>query len=260
MTTYRLGLLIAGLFAFVLTLFVNIPADRSLSLFRGMIPSAVNWQRISGTVFHPVFHQVTIRLADGRMLQLDGVNIVISPLQLLPGGKGLKTEVMLAGGNTVAWIKPGLGGWQLHSVTGDLFLYHLADLSSFVGGLGVNGHVSFKGSDITGDYQGLLFSGELGISIVDMQLKQLDASGPLGNYTADLRIVDGTVQGNVATSSADARLHLQGQLILKLSERTAGFTGDAAVSDSAPSAVYGMLPLLGPIENGRARINWQTRL
>jgi len=259
-TPYRLGLLSAGLFAFFVTLFVNLPADRSLSLIRGMLPATVNWQRVSGTIFHPVFHQVNIRLADGRMLQLDGVDIVISPLQLLPGGKGMKTEVTLAGGNTVAWIKPGLGGWQLRSVAGDLFLYRLADLSPFVGGLGVNGHVTFKGSDIAGDYEGLLFSGELGISIVDMQLKQLDASGPLGNYTADLRIVDGTVQGNVETSSADARLHLQGQLILKLSERTAGFTGDAAVSDSAPSSVYGMLPLLGPIENGRARINWQTRL
>ena len=260
MTAYRQRLLIAGLLVFLLTLLVNFPADQLFTLFRGRIPESVSWQQVSGTIFRPVFHQVNIHLADGRRLQLDSVDISFSPLQILPGGNGLKTEVMLAGGRTLAWVKPGMARLQINSIEGDLQLQGMAGLTPLVGGLGVSGYIHFTGDALDVDYQGQPQAGDLEISITDLMLKQLDASGPLGNYTARLHIVDGIVQGNIGTSSVNAPLHIEGQLQLNIPERTAGFTGEASVSDTASSSLYGILPLLGPIEAGRARINWQTRM
>jgi hypothetical protein len=260
MTVYRQRLLIAGLFVFLLTLLVNFPADQLFNLFRGRIPESVSWQQVSGTIFRPVFHQVNIRLANGRRLQLDSVDISFSPLQILPGANGLKTEVVLAGGRTVAWVKPGMAQLQINSLEGDLQLQGMAGLTPLVGGLGISGHIRFNGDALAVDYQGLPQAGELEISITDLMLKQLDASGPLGDYTTRLQVVDGIIQGNIGTSSANAPLRIQGQLQVDIAGRTAGFNGEASVSDSASSSLYGILPLLGPIEAGRARINWQTRL
>ncbi len=261
MMQYRRRLLYAGLAIFLISFLIQLPADRVLHRYRDEIPVNIQWQQVTGTVFHPVFYNFSFRVSDTRSLLIESLDVRVSILSLLLGRLKLQFELVPDEGEVSGVVILNRDGWQLSQIEGTLPVQILSMLLPELNMFGPSGRIVFDGNALAGNYRRLPATGRFEANIEGLQLDQLKTHRPLGNYSIQLQTVDGgAVQGKIETVSADALLSVQGDLSMDPAGSTLRFTGQAWVAADAPDSVQGLLSLLGPIEQGRARIQWQAGL
>ncbi|MEX2488553.1 MAG: hypothetical protein WD356_03410, partial [Pseudomonadales bacterium] len=81
---------------------------------------------------------------------------------------------------------------------------------------------------------------------------------PLGSYSitlADNR--EGEMSGALQTINDDALLHFDVNINLNAESRSVALHGHAWAGNNQAEAVQAVIPLMGPLQNNRAQINWQ---
>ena len=261
MTAYSLRLSVAGLVIFLLTLIVYFPADRALHILREHIPESIEWQQLDGSLFAPTFHNTTLRITDGRRLQLDRIQLHLFKMPLFVGQIKFQFDIEVGDGQIHGTALLNKSSWQIPKLDGDIALVSLTNIAPEMEIAGVDGRAIFKGSRIAGDLQGRTVTGQLELEIKSLQLDMLNTNKPLGSYTLALQGSETTgIQGSLSTTSTDAQLYIQGQLAVDLNVHDIKFDGRASAAKSAADAVISLLPLLGKMEGDQAHIEWHARL
>jgi hypothetical protein len=154
----------------------------------------------------------------------------------------------------------GRQAWRLTRVEGEATFEALAGVLPEIGIVGMTGRIRFEGEDLAGTYRTLPASGRLQANIEDLRVALIEGRRPLGSYTLAIHAGPGKgLTANLETSSADALLIVEGEGRVVHVNETPRFAGYAAAADNAPDPVRSLLPLLGPVENGRAIIRWPRR-
>jgi hypothetical protein len=261
MTSRQARLLVAGLAVFLISLIIQVPADRLLYLFRDNLPATISWQSVSGTVFTPSFHNLVIYTTDNHRVLIESADLHISLLPLMLGRLKLQFNLTSPDSHVSGVAIVRRHDWEIPELEGRLALRTLSGLSPWLEMSGADALVSFSGNKLAGEFQRLPASGELKLMLEDLQIKMLGTEGPLGDYSLQLQTIEEAgVSGSVDTASADARLKIQGRLVLDPISRLLRFEGKASVAADAPESVASILPMLGPVTDGYARIDWQTKL
>ena len=261
MTAYGLRLCVVGVAIFLITLVIYFPADRALHILREHIPESIEWQQLDGSLFSPTFHNMTIRISDGRSLQMDRVQLRLSRLPLFTGQIMFQFDVGMDDGYIRGSVILNKSSWQIPQLDGDIALVSLTNIAPELEIAGVGGRAIFKGSRIAGDLQGRSVTGQLDLMIESLQLGMLNSEKPVGSYMLVLQgTEDKGIHGTLNTKPAEAQLSVQGQLALDLNLHDIHFEGRAGATGSATDAVRSLLPLLGNMESDQANIVWHTRL
>ena len=261
MMQYQRRLIFAGLAIFLVTLLTNIPSDRALQLFRDKLPAGISWHQVSGSAFHPVFYNLLVRTPAGREVLIESADLNVAILPLLIGRLKMQFILRLNDGEFSGTAILQQQSWQLPEIEGNVSLLMLAEILPELKLTGPRGRVIFSGNALAGEYRNLSVTGELKATVEKLQLDMLNTQRPLGDYSIQLQSGDNKIlQGRIETVSTDAQLSVQGDLSLAPESKSIQFEGQAWASSDAPASVQSLLTLLGPVEQGRARIRWQTRL
>jgi len=253
---FRLGLL--GLVVFIIVMLAQLPASWVLSWIEAGTSQRLLWQHASGSVFDARVGALTVDVAPDRRIVLEQIELDTSILPLLVGRlifefKGRVNNEEFSGRANLGW-----GKWRLHQVQGRISLEALASLLPELEIFGVRGDVLFRGDSLVGRYNQLPDTGSVDAMIDGLYLGLIQTREPLGSYTIKLHDNDaGQMSGALLTVGDDALLNFEVNINLSAENRNVAIQGQAWAGNNEAEAVQAMLPLMGPVQGNRARINWQ---
>lgn len=254
----RLGGL--GLLVFIAAFITNFPAVWTLHLLQGRVPASLAWEGAAGSAFYGTVSRLAVVFEGGRTLRLDNISFDTDLLPLLLGR--IKTDIQAHAydGTIAAAATFGRQAWEVERAEGDLALETLEGVLPEIAIMGLSGRTRFSSEDWSGAYQQLPETGRLEMIVEDLRVALIEAQQPLGSYTLVAGAApDSGITFELATTSADALLIIEGEGRIDPATRSLQFNGHAAVHDNAPEPVKSLLPLLGPVDNGRAIISWPRR-
>ncbi|MFA9462057.1 type II secretion system protein N [Thiohalorhabdus sp. Cl-TMA] len=252
-------LLIMGALVYVIALVVQLPASWAFHWARGTVPEAVTWQGVEGTIWHPRINRLAVALPGGIQVPTGPVGVDFQPSALLTGALGARFRAELLGGTVRGRLTGGPGGrWTMSEIQGRLSLSRLADIDPRFGMAGAQGTLLFAGENLAG--RALPEKGQLRATLEGLQVGLLPTDGPVGEYALRAEVTGpGRIRGEVQTLEERA-LGIRGRFRADLRKRTYRFKGEGWVPSDAPQAVQDILPLLGPVRDGRVNIQRQGRL
>jgi len=260
MTSSRFRLLLGGVAVFLITLLLHLPADRVLDLYRDRLPTNIVWQQLTGNVFNPSFSQLVIKVSDRQSILIETADIHISVLPLLAGRLKFRFVLTVENGQVSGVAVLRKNTWQVPVIEGQVPLRSLTALLPAAGLAAGSGQVNISGNTLAGLYRQLPVTGAVEVIMNQLQLDLLHPQS-LGNYAVKLQADEQTgVFGSIATLSTDALINIQAELKLDAVSNSLRIDGQARVASNAPDSIISVLPLLGTVTDGIARIQWQTRL
>jgi len=252
----RLGLL--GLVVFIIVMLVQLPAAWVLSWMDGGPSQRLLWQYASGSVFDARVDTLAVSVAPDRRIVFKQVELDTSILPLLVGRlvvefKGRINNEEFSGRANLGW-----GKWRLHQIQGRIALEALSSLLPELEIFGVRGNVLIRGEGLVGSYNQLPDSGSIDAKIENLYLGLIQTRQPLGSYSIKLDDSrDGEMTGALQTVGNDALLNFDVNINLNAQNRSVALQGQAWAGNNEAEAVQAVLPLMGPVQGNRARINWQ---
>ena len=257
-----LRLTILGLAAFVAALGFQIPAGWALYLAQGQVPVDLQWQGASGSAFDAHVERLGVSFPGGRQAVVGPVRLRTHILPLVTGGAPFDFRIQsgfgkASGSGQIAW-----GEWGVSEVRGQLALAELPTLVPQLEAADLNGRVLFRGENLAGDFErGLPRTGNLRASVEDLRVGLIRTEKPLGDYALQMQAAgkDG-FQGKVRTVNDEALLGIQGEVHADLPGGVVRFKGQGWAAPGAPQNVADILPLLGEVQDGRVKIDWQRKL
>jgi hypothetical protein len=260
MTSSRLRLLLGGVAVFLITLILHLPADRVLNLYRDRLPGNIGWQQLTGNIFNPSFSRLVINMSDRQSMLIESADIRISVLPLLVGRLKFRFTVKVDDGQVSGVAVLRRNSWQVPMIEGQVPLRAITAVLPAAGMAAGSGQVNISGNQLAGPYQKLPIAGMMDIVVNQLQLDLLHPQ-PIGDYALKLQADEETgVNGRIDTLTSDALINVQAELKLDAVSNSLRIDGQARVASNAPDAVTSVLPLLGTVTDGIARIQWQTGL
>lgn len=261
MKRYWLQLVSLGVAVFFIAAVIRFPAELALHLLRDRVPAALAWQDINGTVFNATVSGLMVEAAAGRRIMLEKLEIRTSALSLLLGRLVMDMRALTLEGEVTGKVALRRAGWAVTGVAGSLPLQDLAALAPELAGMGAAGLLAFTADTLSGRYKQLPDAGRINMTVEDVRLDLLYADGELGSYSMEIRSGGAArLEGRLETLDSNALLGIAGELHASQDGSKLQFTGRAWASPVAPEQVQSILPLLGVVENGSARIQWTAEL
>lgn len=259
MTPASLRLLLVGLVVFLMTLPAYLPAGRVLPYLVAAVPAGVVWQQVSGTVFKPRFYQAGFQLASGHRLIFNRIDARISVLPLLLGRLSLQFELESGGGTVTGVATVMRDRWQITHINGELPVATVLSMFPAAGLDGSTGLAIVSGSQLSGNYAGILDAGELVVLFEQLHPAIPGLTRPLGDYELKLKVGRQTVvEGGIKTLRADSPLTIEAYVIVDPAGRLLQIEGQAHASATADDTVRSLLPFFGVVQNDTARIQWRS--
>lgn len=248
-----LGLLCLLVFSF--TFVLRTPAAWLIHLTKDRIPFAASWQSVSGTAFNTTFYNLTLILVDGRPINLNRLNVKISPFGLLLARIDSSYEIETDDGEVRGHVRFKRSAWEMPIIQGEIILSGLTQFFPQFEVPGMKGRVAIDGKDLSAAYKQLPAAGQLDIEIKELQLDIFEDKSSLGNYAISLAFEpQNKVEGELTTTDNKALLNIDGRIEFDPLKSRLDFIGEARTSNEK---INNILPLMGKVRGNESDINWQ---
>lgn len=252
-----LGLLCLLVFSF--TFVLRTPAVWLIHLTKDRIPVAAGWQSVSGTAFNTRFYNLTLVLDDGRRIDLNRLDLTISPFSLLLARVDLSYQIQAYGGELRGRIRFKHNSWEIPAIQGDIMLSALTQFLPQFEVPGMSGRIAIDGKDLSAAYEQLPATGQLDVEIKQLQLDIIQDQSSLGTYAMSLAFYpQNKIEGELITTDNKAPLNIDGRIGFDPLQNRLDFIGTARASSSAfDETMSDVLALMGKAGADETDINWQ---
>ena len=246
-----------GLLVFLVTFLINFPAAWALQLLHARLPVQLAWEDASGTVFDGAASRLSVVLDGGRVLRFENVSLRMSLLPLLLGRMETDFDARGYEGGIQGRAILGPRTWRVARTEGRVSLAAFAEALPEIALLGLSGRLSFSGEGLSGGYRAPPVTGSMNAIVEELRVGLIETGSAIGSYRLSLNADPGEpLDFGVDTPSPASMLIIEGEGTVDSAGGTIRFEGYATAADHATEPVRSLLPLLGPVINGRAAINF----